>query len=439
MKNRRNIYDSLRLKLEKVGFQFETEQKPHLQNRKESELKFIHPQLVKKLEEDGYKVRANKFYIKPLTDESDCEIGFVTGKSSPLYKETFFVNPNSSDSFDNAQAWTNRDDINALNCAVHWLEEAYADLDKYEIAYIEPRNKINDNKRIYQDNKFNSPDFEDGEGFCGIGGSTKDKCIDGISTVLSKNSSNSLSTITVCKEATIIYGGTDVTACTGLSNNIALTFENNEVSFTTKTGERSITAKYTGAATTATGTVVAYKSDDGSHSGDITIPTNGENYSIPKPLKYVIKIVDGTTSKQKVFSQDIIDVVRQQYMDMNVIIDKMAFIPGRNELEDKSSFVAQANFVFKDYADYPANTDFKDIFLNKGNATVAQKVRTKYGDELIVNSAWRNPVRNTRIGGEDKSYHLRGMAVDLKATGNTATKMQKLWEAAVDQRRSEIV
>ena len=48
MKNRQNIYDSLRLKLEKVEFQFETEQKPHLQNRKDSELRFIHPQLVKK-------------------------------------------------------------------------------------------------------------------------------------------------------------------------------------------------------------------------------------------------------------------------------------------------------------------------------------------------------------------------------------------------------
>jgi hypothetical protein len=83
--------------MEAAGFQFEKEQKPHLQNRKENELKFVHPKLVKRIEEDGYKVRAKKFYIKPLSDESDCEIGFVTGKSSPLYKDSFFIKPNSSD------------------------------------------------------------------------------------------------------------------------------------------------------------------------------------------------------------------------------------------------------------------------------------------------------------------------------------------------------
>ena len=115
MSERNKIYQSLRLKLEEVGFQFETEQKPHHQKRSEKELRFVHPQLVKRLEDDGYKVRAKKFYIKPLTDEQDCEIGFVTGKSSPLYKETFFVKPNSSDSFDDTPAWTNRDDNSALD------------------------------------------------------------------------------------------------------------------------------------------------------------------------------------------------------------------------------------------------------------------------------------------------------------------------------------
>lgn len=123
MTNRKNIYDSLRKKMEKVGFKFETEQKPHLQNRKEMELKFIHPQLIKRLEEDGYRIRAEKFYIKPLTDEPDCEIGFVTGKSSPLYKEMFFYNPNSSDSFDNTPAWINSDDNSALDSLLISIEE----------------------------------------------------------------------------------------------------------------------------------------------------------------------------------------------------------------------------------------------------------------------------------------------------------------------------
>jgi 5-methylcytosine-specific restriction protein A len=115
MTERKDIYDSLKLKMEEVGFLFEKEQKPYLQNRKETELKFIHPQLIKKLEEDGYKVKAKKYYLKPLSDDLDSEIGFVTGKSSPLYSTSIFSNPNSTDSFDKTLAWTNREGDKSLD------------------------------------------------------------------------------------------------------------------------------------------------------------------------------------------------------------------------------------------------------------------------------------------------------------------------------------
>ena len=101
--------------MEEAGFQFEREQKPHLQNRKETELKFIHPQLIKKLEDNGFKAKAKKFYIKPLSDEINCEIGFVTGRSSPLYDSSFFNKPNSLDSFDETGAWTNRENDYSLD------------------------------------------------------------------------------------------------------------------------------------------------------------------------------------------------------------------------------------------------------------------------------------------------------------------------------------
>ncbi len=101
--------------MESAGFQFEKEQKPHLQKRKESELIFVHPDLKKKFEENGFKVNANKFYIKPLTDEYDCEIGLVTGISSPLYKITEFIKPNTLDSNHETPAWTNNETDHAID------------------------------------------------------------------------------------------------------------------------------------------------------------------------------------------------------------------------------------------------------------------------------------------------------------------------------------
>lgn len=115
MQNRDTIYDDLRKKMEDAGFQFEREQQPYFQRRREKELKFIHPKLLNKLEDHGIKTNAKKFYIKPLSDEANCEIGFVTGKTSPLYKKLNFVAPNAIDSFDQSPAWTNRSNDHSLD------------------------------------------------------------------------------------------------------------------------------------------------------------------------------------------------------------------------------------------------------------------------------------------------------------------------------------
>lgn len=105
--NRNSIYDSLRKKMEDAGFKFEKEQVPHRQKRKEKELKFTHPTLIAKLNENNIKVNAKKFYLKSLSDEPDCEIGLVTGKTSPLLTEDIFIKPNSIDTYNDNPAWSN--------------------------------------------------------------------------------------------------------------------------------------------------------------------------------------------------------------------------------------------------------------------------------------------------------------------------------------------
>lgn len=103
----------LREKLEQVGFLFESEQKPHLQSRK-VEFKFIHPKLMKKFRMEGWSTRATKFYLKPLVDDAS-EIGFVTGKSSPLHKKKIFTLANTIDTFNDTPAWSNTNESKALD------------------------------------------------------------------------------------------------------------------------------------------------------------------------------------------------------------------------------------------------------------------------------------------------------------------------------------
>ena len=112
---RQSIFDSLRKKIEDAGFIFEKEQVPHHQKRKEKELKFVHPKLIARFNESNIKVNAKKFYLKPLSDEPDCEIGFTTGKSSPLLVDDLFVKPNIIDDKDESPAWSNDENDNTLD------------------------------------------------------------------------------------------------------------------------------------------------------------------------------------------------------------------------------------------------------------------------------------------------------------------------------------
>lgn len=105
------MFDYLKSIMEAAGFQFEMEQKSHMQNRG-WELKFIHPDLVGKLKEDGHKVWGKKFYIKRLSDEPNSEIGLVNGKKTQL---VIFIPSNSMDLFDDSPAWVNTADNKALD------------------------------------------------------------------------------------------------------------------------------------------------------------------------------------------------------------------------------------------------------------------------------------------------------------------------------------
>ena len=105
---RQAYYKSMRSRMESVGFQFEREQTPHLQNRPEKELKFVHPTLIEFFGKTGRRVRGKKFYLKPLTEVSNSEIGLVNGKLTCLLDENIFPSPNASDAHDGVPAWVNR-------------------------------------------------------------------------------------------------------------------------------------------------------------------------------------------------------------------------------------------------------------------------------------------------------------------------------------------
>lgn len=48
-----------------------------------------------------------------------------------------------------------------------------------------------------------------------------------------------------------------------------------------------------------------------------------------------------------------------------------------------------------------------------------QAIRDYFGAPVIINSAYRTPEYNKKIGGAAKSYHLSGQAFDIAVKGKT--------------------
>lgn len=110
-----NLFKELRDKMEAVGFEFEREQKPHFQDKREKELKFVHPVLNYLLSINGRQNRATKYYLKPISDVIGSEIGLTTGRSTLLTTNSAIHEPNENDTHGNTPAWVNRPNDNCLD------------------------------------------------------------------------------------------------------------------------------------------------------------------------------------------------------------------------------------------------------------------------------------------------------------------------------------
>ncbi len=46
-------------------------------------------------------------------------------------------------------------------------------------------------------------------------------------------------------------------------------------------------------------------------------------------------------------------------------------------------------------------------------------VRKKYGKSVVINSGYRTPEHNAKVGGAPESSHLKGLAVDIACKNST--------------------
>ena len=72
-------------------------------------------------------------------------------------------------------------------------------------------------------------------------------------------------------------------------------------------------------------------------------------------------------------------------------------------------------------------------FIDDYMVTILELLRKELGDKpIIITSGYRTPTHNAKVGGAKYSYHMRGMAVDIRVNGISAKEIAKAIDKIVD-------
>lgn len=68
------------------------------------------------------------------------------------------------------------------------------------------------------------------------------------------------------------------------------------------------------------------------------------------------------------------------------------------------------------------------VFIAPELVTVLQKIRTHFGRAVTINSAYRTPTYNRKVGGATGSQHTLGTAADIRIVGVSPKTVAKYVE-----------
>lgn len=73
------------------------------------------------------------------------------------------------------------------------------------------------------------------------------------------------------------------------------------------------------------------------------------------------------------------------------------------------------------------------VFVDKYMVEVLEMLRRELKTPITITSGYRTPEHNKKVGGAKYSYHMRGMAVDIRAQGKTAKEVAKALDKIVPE------
>lgn len=71
------------------------------------------------------------------------------------------------------------------------------------------------------------------------------------------------------------------------------------------------------------------------------------------------------------------------------------------------------------------------VFIDSYLVSILDILRNKIGKPVYINSGYRTPTRNKAVGGAKYSYHMRGMAADIRANNISPRELASKLNAIV--------
>lgn len=101
-----------------------------------------------------------------------------------------------------------------------------------------------------------------------------------------------------------------------------------------------------------------------------------------------------------------------------------------NKLFKHYSDVPKGEWAWKDFAPRElASKGDGSLLVNSDAITKLQNLRNYLGIPLLITSAYRDPVHNKKVGGAKSSYHMKGMAFDVRMDNQDPTAFVKAAKA----------
>ena len=72
------------------------------------------------------------------------------------------------------------------------------------------------------------------------------------------------------------------------------------------------------------------------------------------------------------------------------------------------------HFQPKEFASKDGRPSPYPLVVQEGLYQLLEEIRDEFGKPIVVNSGYRSPEHNKNIGGAKNSYHVKGMAADIR-------------------------